>query len=373
MLKVSVSMLLFLYFICFAIPESVNGYDDLQFYEIKSGNFSVNVTNFAASLVSVKLPNKHGILTDVILGYDTVDEYKNNDKNLGAVIGRVANRIRDAHFSLNGTQYNLDRNSGNNSINGGSKGFSRVAWELAEHKPDSKTPYITFTLYSPDGDQGFPGDVTANVTYTINDNYTLSIDMKAITANKPTPISITTHAYWNLGGHNSGNIFSEKLQLFASNIAAMDNDLLTTGNITSILKTTNDFLEPSPIGIRINQLPKPVNSKKQKGFDTYYVLDAYNDLEKDRMNKVAVLCEETSGIRMDLSSNAPGLQLYTANNLKNLTGKGGVEYKPYAGVCLETQSFPDAVNHQNFPSSIITKETPYSQTISLSFSTNLQC
>ncbi|CAH9069385.1 unnamed protein product, partial [Cuscuta europaea] len=208
---------------------------NLKFYEIKSGKISVILTNFAASIVSVKLPNKNGTTTDVILGYDTVDEYEINDKNFGAVIGRIANRIRDAQFSLNGIKYNLDRNSGNNSINGGSKGFGRVPWEVAEHKPDSKNPCITFTLYSPDGDQGYPGNVTANVTYTIYDNYTLRIEMKAITENKPTPISMSTHAYWNLQGHNSGNISSQKLQLFASNIAAMDSNLLATGEITSII------------------------------------------------------------------------------------------------------------------------------------------
>ncbi|CAH9060890.1 unnamed protein product [Cuscuta epithymum] len=248
-------------------------------------------------------------------------------------------------------------------------GFSRVAWKMTNLKPNGSCAYITFRYNSSNGDQGFPGDVRAEVTYIINENYHLSINMKAQTLNKATPMNMATHLYWNLNGHMSGNISSEQLQLFASKITNVDEELVPDGTFSVVNNTPYDFHEPVKIGTQLEKLPDPTKVGSVRGFDINYVVDGYQESDKHRMKKVAILYDEKSGIKMELNATAPGVQLFTANSLKDRKGKEGALYQAYAGVCLETQDFPDAVNHKNFPTTIITKDNPYYHSMSISFTT----
>ncbi|KAK4393086.1 Aldose 1-epimerase [Sesamum angolense] len=340
-------------FIVLAFGISANGSENgLGIYEIKKGDFSVKVTNYGARILSVVLPDKNGKLADVVLGYDTIKEYMNDTGHFGAIVGRVANRIGGAKFTLNGTLYKLDANEGNNTLHGGKKGFSEVAWKVTKHVKYGRSPYITLSYHSVDGEEGImvSGDVLASVTYALIEPYKLSVTMKAKALNKATPVSLAQHSYWNLGGHNSGNILSDELQLFASHITLVDDKLIPTGKIVPVKSTPYDFLEPHVIKGPISQLPKG-----SKGYDINYVVDGPKG---QKMKPVAVVYNKKSG-RIMKSANAPGVQLYTDNYISDLKGKGGYVYQSHAALCLETQGFPDSVNHPNFPSQIVNPGKTY--------------
>nr|GLL26620.1 aldose 1-epimerase-like [Ipomoea trifida] len=342
---------LLLCFLSFALAGLVaSRHEEVEFYLIKKGDFSVKLTNYGARVASVILPDKNGKLIDIVLGYDTTQEYQHDGSNFGAIVGRVANRIGGAQFTLNGILYKLDANDGNNTLHGGRKGFSNVVWKVKTHKES----YITFTYHSPDGDQGFPGDVIAQVTYTLKQNpYKLIVKMNAKALNKPTPVNLAQHNYWNLGGHDSGDILSETLQIFASHITPVDATLIPTGQILAIKNTAFDFLNPVQVGTQMAKLPAG-----SRGFDNNYVLD-----EDGKRKRVAKVYDERSGIAMEVGATAPGVQLYTANHLQGVKGKGGAVYESHGALCLETQGFPDAVNHPNFPTTIVTPDQPYRHTL----------
>ncbi|XP_051119711.1 uncharacterized protein LOC127243636 [Andrographis paniculata] len=332
----------------------------LGIYEIKSGDFSVKVTNYGARIVSVVLPDKHGKLADIVLGYDTIKEYMNDSSYFGAIVGRVANRIGGAKFTLNGTTYKLDANEGSNMLHGGKKGFSQVPWKVLNHRKTGRSPSITLTYHSVNGEEGFPGDVVASVTYALLKPYKLSVKMKAKALNKATPVNLAQHSYWNLGGHNSGDILSDELQIFASHITTVDDHLIPTGKIVPVKNTPYDFRKPLVIKGPIKQLPNG-----SIGFDINYAVDGHDGL---KMKPVAVVYNKKSGRVMKLSANAPGVQLYTGNFV-NTTGKGGFAYKTHAALCLETQGFPDSVNHPNFPSVIVAPGKAYEHCMMFTFST----
>ncbi|OVA13318.1 Aldose 1-/Glucose-6-phosphate 1-epimerase [Macleaya cordata] len=314
--------------------------DEIGVYQLKKGNFCIKFTNFGATIISLVLPDSQGKLADVVLGFDSAEAYMNDTANFGRIVGRVANRIGGAQFTLNGTTYKLIPNDGNNTLHGGPKGFGQVIWKVRKHKQDGNSPYITFTYQSSDGEQGFPGKLLVSVTYMILGHTTLSVNMKAKAINKATPVNLAQHTYWNLGGHNSGDILSNTLQLFASHITPVDAGLIPTGEITPVKGTPYDFISPHEVGSMMDKLPH--------GYDINYVLD-----EPHKMKKVAMVHDGKSGRVMELWTNKPGVQFYTANYLKDVKGKGGFVYGPHAALCLETQGFPDSVNHPNFPSQIV--------------------
>lgn len=354
-------------FFCFfvlALGVSANGSRNhgLGIYEIKKGDFSLKVTNYGARIVSVVVPDKNGKLADVVLGYDTAKEYKNDTSSFGAIVGRVANRIAGAKFTLNGVVYKLSANEGNNTLHGGKIGFSKVVWKVKKHVKYGRSPYITLTYLSSDGEQGFPGAVLVSVTYALVKPYNLVVIMRAKPLNKPTPINLAQHAYWNLGGHNSGNILSDELQIFASRITPVDEHLIPTGKYASVKKTPYDFLAPHVIKGPIKELPNG-----SKGFDINYVVDGPKNGLK--MKPVAVVYNKKSGRVMKLFANAPGVQLYTGNFINNVTGKGGFVYQSHAALCLETQGFPDSVNHPNFPSQIVNPGQIYDHRMLFVFTT----
>ncbi|KAK6129234.1 hypothetical protein DH2020_036943 [Rehmannia glutinosa] len=285
----------------------------------------------------------------------------NNDTcYFGAIVGRVANRIGGAKFTLNGTVYKLDANENTTMLHGGKKGFSQVGWKVKKHEKHGRSPYITLTYHSVDGEEGFPGDVLASVTYTLIKPYTLSVKMKAKALNKATPINLAQHSYWNLAGHNTGNILSDELQIFASHITPVDKKLIPTGKILPVKTTPYDFLTPRVIKGPIKSLPKG-----SKGYDINYVVDGH---EGPKMKPMAVVYNKKSGRMMKLSANAPGVQLYTGNYINGVKGKGGCVYQPHAALCLETQGFPDSVNHPNFPSQIVYPGKSYEHCMTFTFS-----
>lgn len=206
---------------------------------------------------------------------------------------------------------------------------------------------------------GFPGDVTVSVTYMFIESNKLSVHMKAKSLNKPTPVNLALHTYWNLGGHDSGDIFSHKIQIFGSHITPVDDDLIPTGKITPVEGTPYDFLDAREIGSKFKELPG--------GYDINYVLDNPNP---NHLKRVAVVQENVSGRKMELWTNQPGVQFYTSNMLGHVKGKGGFVYSNYAGLCLETQGFPDSVNHPNFPSQIVYPGETYEHVMVYRFTAN---
>ncbi|PON40405.1 Aldose 1-epimerase [Trema orientale] len=352
------------FLLCFIILASSglsSGYatkPKISTYELKKGDISVNLTNWGATIISLVLPDKYGKLADVVLGYDSINEYKNDTCYIGALVGRVANRIGGAKFTLNGKQYKLVANEGKNILHGGKIGFSDVIWKVKKYQNEGPNPHIVFTYHSYDGEQGFPGDLLVTVAYTLFGRNKLVVAMKAKALNKPTPVNLAQHTYWNLGGHNSGDILSNYVQIFGSQITAVDSELIPTGKFTPVKGTPYDFLKPHSVGSRINKLPK--------GYDINYALDGVPYGKK--LKRVAVVYDKKSGRSLDLSTTAPGVQFYTGNFLKDVKGKGGFVYQAHGALCLETQGFPDAVNHPNFPSTIVTPQRPYKHVMLFKFS-----
>ncbi|CAB4311362.1 unnamed protein product [Prunus armeniaca] len=304
-----------------------SAHTEVGIYELKKGDFSVKLTNYGATVLSVVLPDKNGKLDDVVLGFESLKDYSNDSVYFGAIVGRVANRIGSAQFSLMVF------------TTSGLKGFSDVVWTVKSYIEDS---HITFTYNSLDGEQGFPGDLVVSVTYMLVETNKLAIKMEAKALNKATPVNLAHHTYWNLRGHNSGDILSHHLQLFGSNITPVNDQLIPTGETAPVKGTPYDFLEPQEIGSKINELPD--------GYDINYVLDPSS---YKHLRKAVVLRDSVSGRKLELWTNMPGLQFYTSNKLDNVKGKDGFVYKKHAAVCLETQGFPDAVNHPNFPSQVV--------------------
>ncbi|KAF7802959.1 Aldose 1-epimerase [Senna tora] len=338
----------------------------IRIYELKQGRVSMRLTNWGASIMSLILPDKNGNLADVHLEYYSIKDYTTNTTNFGAIVGRVANRIKGAQFTLNGTVYKLVVNyGGNNSIHGGSKGFADVVWNVDSYKPEGPNPSITFSYRSFDGEQGFPGDLISTVTYNLNVKHNsgvtmLGITMKARALNKATPVNLVPHDFWNLGGHDSGDILGAKVQIFGSQITVVDSQNIPNGEFASVKGTPYDFLKPTTVGSRISQVGR--------GYDINYVLDGEGKGKK-KMKLAAIAQDEKSGRVMEVFTNAPGIQFYTANGVQDVKGKGGFVYQPHSALCLETQAFPNSVNHPNFPSTIVTPENPYEHYMFMKFST----
>ncbi|KAL4354128.1 hypothetical protein GQ457_06G037010 [Hibiscus cannabinus] len=308
------------------LSSSVTKAQQVSVYELKRADFSAKFTTYGATMLSLILPDKTGKLNDIVLGYDSIE-------------GRVANRIGGAKFTLNGVTYKTVANDGKNTLHGGRRGFSDVIWTVKSYKRDS---HVTFSYGSFDGEQGFPGNVSVSVTYMMLGTNKLAVKMVAKPLNKPTPVNLALHTYWNLGGHNSGDIMSHTLQLFGSKITPVDSELIPTGEIIPVRGTPYDFLRPRQVGSKFDKL--------LDGYDINYVLDKSS---LKHLRKVAVVEESKSGRKMELWSNMPGVQFYTSNMLKNEKGKDGAIYAIHSGLCFETQGFPDAVNHPKFPSQIV--------------------
>lgn len=323
-------------------------------YTLKNASgMEVDLTNYGATIVSIRTPDKNGVKADVALGYDSVQGYYNGGSFFGCVVGRYANRIAKGKFSLNGKEYSLALNNGPNSLHGGKLGFNRKVWDA---KAEGNS--VEFKMLSPDGDEGYPGNLTVTVVYTLTDSNELKLSYKAET-DQATVINLSNHAYFNLAGAGSGDILNHKIQLFSESITPVDTTLIPTGELMKVKGTAFDFTEPRAIGDRINADEPQI--KYGGGYDHNYVLKEKANRE---LVKAAEVTEPNSGRVMTVYTTEPGIQFYSGNFMNGKeTGKGAV-YGYRHGFCLETQHFPDSPNQPTFPSTVLQPgETWESQTV----------
>jgi aldose 1-epimerase len=307
----------------------------------KSG-LEARIMTYGAILVSLKVPDRQGVLADVNLGFDTLDGYLGTHPYFGAIIGRYGNRIAKARFTLDGVEYRLAVNNNANTLHGGVKGFDKVVW-TAEPVESGRGPGLKLTYLSRDMEEGYPGNLAVTVVYTLTDANGLEIHYEA-TTDKATVLNLTNHAYWNLKGEGRGDILGHILQLEADKITSVDSaaNLIPTGEIVPVAGTPFDFTAPHTIGERI--------AKVEGGYDHNFVLRSGGGT----MTMAAHVEEPESGRIMEVWTDQPAIQLYTGNFLDgSVVGKGGHAYGKHGAFCLETQHFPDSPNHQNFPSTIL--------------------
>jgi aldose 1-epimerase len=325
----------------------------VELYTLKNGKLMAKVMTYGATLTELHAPDRDGKLADVVLGFDSLDGYLGKHPYFGATVGRVANRIAGGKFTLDDKEYTLAKNNGPNSLHGGDKGFDKAVWK-AEEVANPNGPSVRFTHTSPDGDEGYPGNLTVSVTYTLTDKGQLRIDYKA-TTDKATPVNLTNHSYFNLAGPASGSILDHEVTIAANDYTRGDATMIPTGVLAPVRGTPLDFNKPTPIGSRIDEIKGDPG-----GYDHNYVLVAH---DQDKPARVAEVRDPKSGRVLRVLTTEPGLQFYTGNFLDgSITGKEGVVYKKQQAFCLEAQHFPDSVNHPNFPSTILRPGKTYTQT-----------
>ena len=336
-------------------------------YTLDNGyGITAKITNYGALLTELHLPDCNGEGADVALGFDSLEGYLAGHPYFGCTVGRVANRIAKGRFTLDGKEYTLATNIGPNHLHGGEEGFDKKVWDIGHAMEDDAGASLTMTYTSPDGEEGYPGNLTVTVTYTLK-AHDLQIDMRAET-DAPTIVNLANHAYWNLAGHDAGDILNHELSLNADNYTPTDETVITTGEIASVVDTPFDFRESKPIGRDIGQLPGD-GGENPGGYDINFALNG----ETGTMRLAARVSEPSSGRKMEVHTDAPGVQLYTGNYLDgSLRGKGETVYEKHAGFCLETQQFPDAINKEGTPgwqSVILRPDEIYSHSVLFKFST----
>jgi aldose 1-epimerase len=306
-------------------------------YRLAAGDLCLTVASLGATWVSLFVPDAAGRTEDVILGYSTLDGYTHNAAFLGATIGRVANRIGNACFSIGDRQFALFANNGGNTLHGGRRGFDQRIW-AANAYSDQDGVYVTFELRSPDGDEGFPGNLRAAVTYGVTRNNEVTADYFA-RVDARSPVNLTNHAYFNLKGEGNGTILDHEVMINSAHVLAVDETLVPTGRFDRVKDTPFDFIKRKPIGKDI---------VAAGGYDHCYVVANASCT----MHRVAEVYEPASGRMMRVFTTQPGMQFYTGNFLDGLAGKLGSRYHKHYGFCLETQHYPDSPNHPEFPSAI---------------------
>ena len=307
---------------------------------------SVQIITLGGTVTSIKVPDRAGTLGDVTLGFDTLEGYLKPHPFFGVLVGRYGNRIGNAAFTLDGKTYQLAKNNGANSLHGGRKGFDKYVWKARE-VPSRDGLAIELTHVSPDGDEGFPGTLTANVVYTWTDANALRIDYTA-TTDKPTVVNLTNHTYFNLSSGAAGTIVGHELRLAADHFTPVDKGLIPTGEIRAVKGTPFDFTASRTIGQHIDAADEQIQFGG--GYDHNFVLNG----TAGAMRPAARVAERTSGRVMEVTTTEPGVQFYTGNFLDGtLVGRGGKTYPRRAGFCLETQHYPDSPNKPKFPSVVL--------------------
>ncbi|MFP6560919.1 aldose epimerase family protein [Paraburkholderia sp. B3] len=319
----------------------------------------VRISDLGATLVSWIAPDKHGMGGDILLGHDTPEEYLKSGAYMGALVGRWANRIAGAHFTLDGVGYALTPNEGANLLHGGPGGFHQRLWK-AEQDRDS----VVMRLESPDGDGGFPGNLQVEVRYTLSDDHALTIEYAAQT-DRPTPVNLTSHPYFNLSGQPGRDILQHRLMIDSGAYFEIDDELIPQRR-ESVSGSPFDFREDAVIGSRL-RVPHPQFELAQ-GFDHCYVLDGEaSGAEKagangtPKVRGVATVVEPESGRVLSVETDQRGLQFYSGNRLEGLRGRGGLAYRRHSGLCLEAGGFPDQINMPDSPATIVTGGKPYRQ------------
>jgi aldose 1-epimerase len=327
----------------------------------KSGA-EAKITNYGGIVISLKVPDRNGKFDDVVLGYDNLDGYlKNNGPYMGAIIGRYANRIAKGTFKLSGVEYRLAVNNGPNHLHGGLKGFDKVVWTAKPLRVPNGAA-LKLTYLSKDGEESYPGRLSATVIYTLTDANELRIDYSA-TTDKRTVVNLTSHSYFNLAGQGNGDILKHQLFINANRFTPTDAGSIPTGELRAVRGTPFDFTRPAEIGARIDQNDQQL--KFGNGYDHNFVLNK----QGKSLTLAARAYEATTGRAMQVYTTEPGVQLYAGNFLDgSITGKDGKVYQRRYGFCLEAQHFPDSPNQPKFPSVVLTPGQRYTQTTIYKFS-----
>src|SRR6266542_2946130 len=334
----------------------------VEIYTLTNANgVEVKAMTYGCIITSLKVPDRAGTFANIVLGYDTFDGYLKDSPYFGAVVGRYGNRIAKGQFTLNGKTYKLATNNGPNHLHGGNKGFDKVVWNAAE-KSSADGVGVAFSRMSPDGEEGYPGNLQVTVTYTLTDNNELVVDYHAGT-DKATPVNLTQHSYFNLAA-DDGDILGHQLTIDANRYTPVDDTLIPTGQLATVGGTPFDFRKPTAIGARIDTDDPQL--KNGKGYDHNWVL---NRTGTGLQHAVRVV-ERKSGRVIDIMTTEPGVQFYSGNFLDgSIKGKSGRVYKHRSGFCLETQHYPDSPNHPNFPSTILQPGQTYSSKTVFTFGT----
>jgi aldose 1-epimerase len=330
----------------------------VEIYTLEEGAIKARVMTYGARLVSLEVPDRKGKVADIVLGYESLAGYTADPKSyFGSIVGRYGNRIAHATFSLDGKRYQLPANDGVNTLHGGIKGFDKLVWQGHE------IPHgVELTLVSKDGDQGFPGTLTARVRYTL-EAHALKIEYFA-TTDKDTVLNLTNHSYFNLAGEGQGDILSHLMMIPADRFTPVDSGLIPTGELAPVAGTPLDFHHPTAIGARINDGNEQM--KLGGGYDHNYVLNGKMGV----LQQAARVVEPTTGRVLTVETTQPGVQFYSGNFLDGtLHGKQGHVYNKHSGFCLETQHFPDSPNHPKFPTSELKPGQTYHEVTIFSFST----
>lgn len=321
--------------------------EEATLYTISNGNgMKVSFTDYGANIVSIIVPDVNGKSADVALGFDNLAGYEENLPNFGAFVGRHANRIADARFEINGKVYELDKNNGNNNLHSGFTGYNKFMYETEIFEEEDITS-IEFTRLSPHMEQGFPGNLDVSVTYSLTEANELVIEYLAV-SDRDTIVNLTNHTYFNLAGHNSGSVLDHEVWIKANQFTPTTKDLIPTGELRDVTGTPMDFRSLKRIGQDINADYEPLHIAG--GYDHNFVLDT-NGTE---VEKVAEYIDPKSHRKLEVFTDLPGLQMYTSNMLQPVkNSKGGAVYQKRAGVCFETQYFPNSCNTKEFPSCML--------------------
>jgi aldose 1-epimerase len=335
---------------------------EIDLYTLTNRNgVEVKITNFGGIVVSLKVPDRNRKFDDVVLGFNDLDTYLKGHPNFGALIGRYGNRIAKGRFTLNGVEYKLAVNNGENHLHGGIKGFDKVVWTGKEF-PTRAGAAVRLTYLSKDGEEGYPGNLNVAVVYTLTNNNELRIDYTA-TTDKDTVTNLTHHSYFNLAGEGNGDILNHRLILRANRFTPTDAGSIPTGELRSVIGTPFDFRTAKAIGERIDQDEEQL--KFGNGYDHNFVVNG----RSGSLRQAAIVSEPTTGRVMEVWTTEPGVQLYTGNFLDGtLTGKADKPYARRSGFCLETQHYPDSPNKPNFPTTTLRKGATYVSTTIYRFS-----
>ena len=320
-----------------------------RFTLTNANGVELKAISYGGIITSLRVPDRTGKLDDIVLGFDTLDGYLKDHPFFGAIIGRYGNRIGKAQFSLDGKVYKLAANNGPNHLHGGTKGFDKVLWSVEPIGSNG----LDFTRTSPDGEEGYPGNLRMRVTYTLSDKNELIVEYHA-TTDKATPVNLTQHSYFNLAGQSSGDILGHELMLNADRYTPVDDTLIPTGELAAVAGTPFDFRKPTAIGARINNDNPQL--KVGKGYDHNWVLNR----KGAGLELAARVHEPKTGRTLEITTTEPGIQFYAGNFLDGtLTGKGGAVYKHRTGFCLETQHYPDSPNQPKFPTTTLKPGAEY--------------
>lgn len=326
----------------------------------------VRVATYGGIIVALHAPDRDGRLDDIVLGHDDVTGYVTDSPYFGAIVGRYGNRIAGGRFMLDGEAYALAVNNGPNHLHGGLRGFDKVVWRAAPFmRGDASGVLLSHT--SPDGDEGYPGTLDVEVTYTLNDRDELSVGYRA-TTDRPTVVNLTQHSYFNLAGTKRDDVLDHELTLYAARYVPVDETLIPIGTLAPVSETPFDFRTSTPIGARIDAPDAQI--ARGRGYDHTFVVDTTDDV---LLKRAAHVREPVSGRTLGVHTTEPGVQLYTGNFLDgSIRGKGGRRYGRRSGFCLETQHFPNSPNEPRFPTTTLRPGTEFRSTTVFRFGTDVQ-